>query len=234
MGYTSQKLADLKHVSVASANIMLAKIYMDSVKGSGSAIDPHLFDAALLSAIVKYGSVFKADSRGRVIHAAKIFTSRIVIVNAAKSSEPIIIQGEGESFLAAHKRIMQIRDQFVAHDDRIVGNTECFAAFDDQLNCEHVIALTERSGIFSVLKADVNMLAMCIDATFTWLKVEKDRQCQLVNDEINSLKLRTREKFPTPRFGRFRGLPDADVRKSEHPHWEFDWTTGTKKQAGEA
>jgi hypothetical protein len=34
MGYTSQKLAELKHVSIASTNIMLAKIYMDSVKAA--------------------------------------------------------------------------------------------------------------------------------------------------------------------------------------------------------
>jgi hypothetical protein len=136
-------------------------------------------------------------------------------------------------FLKAHDRIIQLRDQFIAHDDRVVGNTECFAAFNNQFDCEHVIALTERSSVFSVLKDDVNMFAMCVDATFTWLKGEKERQCQAVNDEINRLKNQKRRHFPEPLFDRFRGLPDASERTSAQPHWQFDWTTGTKKRVGE-
>ena len=53
------------------------------------------------------------------------------------------------------------------------------------------------------------MFAMCVDATFTWLKGEKERQCQAVNDEINRIKNRKRQAFSRAAIYRFRGLPDA-------------------------
>jgi hypothetical protein len=234
IGYTSKALAELKHVSIASANIGLAKVYMDSVKDAGSNVDPFLFDAALLSTVVKYGSVFKVDGRGRSIDPTKIFTPAVVIVNKFKSPNPIVIRGKQKEFLDTHERIMKIRDQFVAHDDRLIGNTECFAAFDDQFNCEHVITLTQRSTVFSVLKTDLNRFAMCVDAVFTWLALEKERRSQQVNDEINRLKERTRKRFPEPVFENFRGLLDrADRKSKKEQHWEFDWNTGKKIRVGD-
>ncbi len=122
----------------------------------------------------------------------------------------------------------------IAHDDHIVGNTECFAAFDENFSCERVIALTQRSTVYSAIKPERSALPLCVDAVFTWLATEKERYCQLVNDEINTLKLHDREKFPEPIFERYRGLSDAAERNSrdEPPYWDYDWTTGEKRQVG--
>ena len=177
MGYTSAKLAELKRVSVASANIMLAKFYMDSIRTTNPQTDPHMFDAALLAAIVKYGSVFKADSKGKSIEAAKIFLPKVCIINKSVSKAPMVIDGPTLKFLKAHTRLITIRDQFVAHDDRLIGHTDCFAAFNSDFICEHVIALTQRSPVYSAIKAELTTLPMCIDIVFTWLDVEKQRLC---------------------------------------------------------
>lgn len=84
--------------------------------------------------------------------------------------------------------------------------------------------------MYSTLKAELGGLPMCIDAVFTWLNLEKDRQCELVNDEINKLKLRIRKRFSEAGFDNFRGLPDAAERKlSEKSYWTFDWDTGEKQ-----
>jgi hypothetical protein len=91
MGYTSVALAELKRVSIAFANIMLAKVYMDSVRKRNSQTDPHMLDAALLAAVVKYASVFKTDSRGNSIDASKIYTPKVLIINKSVSAEPLLI-----------------------------------------------------------------------------------------------------------------------------------------------
>jgi hypothetical protein len=233
MGYTSAKLAELKHTSIASANIMLSKMYMDSVRKRNAQTDPHMLDAALLAAIVKYGSVFKANSKGRVIDASRIFLPKVLIVNKSVSAEPMVVDDPTLENLKTHERIIKLRDQFIAHDDQIVGHTGCFAAFDNQFACEHVIALTQRSPVYSVIKEELGTLPMCIDIVFTWLQIEKDRECQAVNDEINKLKLRVRKRFPDAIFDNFFGLPDAAERKLKNePYWMFDQDTGEKRQAG--
>jgi hypothetical protein len=196
--YPSKNLAQLRHLSVASANIMAAKFYMDAIKTVRQDTDPHMFDAALLAAIVKYGSVFKADSRGRVIDAAQIFKAQIEIINKSVSDKPMLIDDPNLQIGKSHGRIIKIRDQVIAHDDRIVGNTECFAAFDAEFNCEKVLALTQRTTIYSAIKAERDSLPMCIDAVFTWLAKQKEHFCQLVADEINRLDLKVRQKFPEP------------------------------------
>jgi len=72
---------------------------------------------------------------------------------------------------------------------------------------------------------------MCIDIVLTWLGAEKDRFCQIVNDEINKLDLKVRQKFPEPIFDRYVGLHDAAERKiRQDPYWEYDWSTGEKRQ----
>jgi hypothetical protein len=234
MGYTSAKLAELKRVSVASANIMLAKFYMDSVKTRNSQTDPHMLDAALLAAIVKYGSVFKADSNGKSIDPSKIFLPKVLIINKSVSERPLLIDDPSLDFRKSHDRLISIRDQFVAHDDHIIGHTGCFAAMDNDFNCEHVIAVTQRSPVYSAIKNELATLPMCIDIVFTRLKLEKDRLCQVVTDEINRLKLRVRKRFPGPKFDIFRGLPDAAERKLKtEPYWSFDWDTGGKQQVGQ-
>jgi hypothetical protein len=235
MGYTSAVLAELKYTSIASANIMLSKMYMDSVRKVNAQTDPHMLDAALLAAIIKYGSVFKADSKGRVIDPSKIFQPKVLIINKSISENPMVIEDPDLENLKRHQRIIKLRDQFIAHDDRIVGHTECFAAFDDRFTCEHVIALTQRSPVYSAIKDLLGALPMCIDIVFTWLQLEKDRQCQLVNDEINKLKLRVRKKFPDAVFDNHFGLPDAAERKlRDEPYWMYDWNTGEKRQVGGA
>lgn len=227
----SKTLAELKHLSIASANIAAAKFYMDAIKTATKDTDPHLFDAALLAAIVKYGSVFKSDSKGRTIDPSKIFKSNILIVNRAISEQPLIIDDPQLNTWKSHQRIIKIRDQVIAHDDRIVGHTDCFAAFDADFNCEKVIALTQRTTIYSAIKDEREKLPMCIDAVFTWLAYEKERYCQLVCDEINKLKLDKRQAFPEPIFEAHKGLPDAADRKARNdPYWEYDWSTGGKKQ----
>ena len=232
--YPSKTLAQLRHLSVASANITAAKFYMDAIKTVTKETDAHMFDAALLAAIVKYGSVFKPDSRGRVIDAVQIFKKKIEIINKSVSDNPMLIDDPNLETLKSHERIIKIRDQMIAHDDRIVGNTECFAAFDAEFNCEKVLALTQRTTIYSAIKAERDRLPMCIDAAFTWLAKEKERFCQLAADEINKLDLKARRKFPEPIFEAYKGLSDAAERKSQkQPYWELDWSTGTKRQVGQ-
>lgn len=234
MGYTSAKLAELKRVSIASANIMMAKFYMDSVRTRNSQTDPHMLDAAILAAIVKYGSVFKADSKGNAIDASRIYKKKNLIINKSINDAPMLIDDPDLSRLQTHKRLIAIRDQFIAHDDHIIGHTGCFAAFDAEFNCEHVIALTQRSPVYSAIKTELAGLPMCIDIVFTWLDLEKDRLCQAVNDEINQLRLRVRKRFPEASFDIFRGLPDAAERKlNTEPYWTFDWDTGERRQVGE-
>ncbi|HML07220.1 MAG TPA: hypothetical protein VK430_03705 [Xanthobacteraceae bacterium] len=227
----SKTLAELKHLSIASANITAAKFYVDAIKTATKDTDPHMFDAALLAAIVKYGSVFKPDSRGRTIDAAKIFTSKILIVNKAISEQPMVIDDPDLSTWKSHQRIIKVRDQVIAHDDRIIGNTECFAAFDADFNCEKVIALTQRTTIYSAIKAERDALPMCIDAVFTWLATEKESYCQLVCDEINKLNLEKRKASPELIFEAYKGLADAAERKARRdPYWEYDWSSGEKRQ----
>lgn len=227
----SKTLAELRHLSIASANIMAAKFYMDAIKTATKDTDPHMFDAALLAAIVKYGSVFKPDSKGRTIDPSKIFRSKVLIVNKAISEQPIVIDDPELSTWKSHQRIITIRDQVIAHDDRIIGNTECFAAFDANFNCEKVIALTQRSTIYSAVKAEREALPMCIDAVFTWLATEKERYCQLVCDEISKLDLEKRKAFPEPKFEPYKGLSDtADRKVRKEPYWQYDWSTGEKQQ----
>jgi hypothetical protein len=227
----SKTLAELKHLSIASANITAAKFYMDATKTAKKGTDPHMFDAALLAAIVKYGCVFKPDSNGRSIDPSKIFKSKILIINKAVNEEPILIDDPDLKFLKRHQRLITIRDQVIAHDDRIIGNTGCFALFDADFNCEHVIALTQRTTIYSVTKEDHIALPMCIDAAFTWLATEKERYCQLVCDEINGQNVNKRKASPEPIFETYKGLADAADRKTRNePYWEFDWSTGGKRQ----
>src|SRR5579863_8243328 len=45
--YPSKPAAELKHLTVASANITAAKFYMDSIKTATKETDPHMYDAAL-------------------------------------------------------------------------------------------------------------------------------------------------------------------------------------------
>jgi hypothetical protein len=231
--YPSKSLAQLRTLSVASTNIMMAKFYMDAIKTSTNDTDPHMFDAALLAAIVKYGSVFKGDSRGRSIDAEQIFKAKIEIINKSVSDKPMLIDDPHLENLKSHERIIKIRDQVIAHDDRIIGNTACFAAFDAEFNCEKVIALTQRTTIYSAIKAERSRLPMCIDAVFTWLAKEKKRFCELLADEINELDLKVRQKFPEPAFEAYKGLPDAAVRRSQQqPYWDFDWSIGEKRRVG--
>jgi len=227
----SKTLAELKYLSIASANIAAAKFYMDAIKTVTKDTDAHMFDAALLAAIVKYGSVFKPDSKGRKIDPSKIFKSKIFIVNRAISEQPLVIDDPQLKTRNSHQRLIKIRDQVIAHDDRIVGHTDCFAAFDTDFNCERVVALTQRTTIFSAIKAEHVALPMCIDAVFTWLAFEKERYCQLVCDEINKLRLDKRQASPEPIFEEHKGLPDAADRKTRNdPYWEYDWSTGGKRQ----
>jgi hypothetical protein len=135
----SETLARLKHLSVASANMTAAKFYMDATQSATKDTDAHMFDAMLLAAIVKYGSVFKPDSKGRTIDPSEIFKSKILIVNKAVSEQPMQIDDPELTKLKSHQRLIKIRDQVIAHDDRIIGHTDCFAAFDADFNCERVL-----------------------------------------------------------------------------------------------
>jgi hypothetical protein len=225
--YTSEALAELQHLSIASANVLAAKSYMDTIRKMTPESDPHTVDAALLAAIVKYGSVFKPDSRRRSIDAEKIFKSKIVIINRSVNDEPMIIDDPELQFLENHKKIMKLRDKMIAHDDRIIGNTGCFAAFDKESKCEKVIVLTQRSTVYSAIKAERDALPLCIDAVFSWLALMKEHYCQIVNDEINKLSKDRRGKFPEPTFESFRGLSDSEERRSrQDPYWAMDWETG--------
>jgi hypothetical protein len=227
----SKTLAELKHLSIASANITAAKFYMDAIKTATKAIDPHMFDAALLAAIIKYGSVFKPDSKGRKIDPSKIFKSKILIMNKAINEQPMVIDDPDLNTWKSHQRIVKVRDQVIAHDDRIIGNTECFAAFDADFNCEKVIALTERTTIYSAIRVERDALPMCIDAALTWLAMEKERFCQLVCDEINRLDQEKRRASPEPIFETYKGLSNAADRKARlDPYWEYDWSSGEKRQ----
>jgi hypothetical protein len=229
--YPGKSIAELKHLTVASANLTAAKFYMDAIKTATKETDAHMYDAALLAAIVKYGSVFKPDSRGRVIDAARIFTSKIMIINKSLSEKPIAIDDPDLKYWKRHQRLLTIRDKMIAHDDRIVGTSECFAAFDADFKCEHVIGLTERTTVYSAIKSELTSLPMCIDIVLTWLADEKERYCQIVNDEINKFDLKTRQKFPEPIFDRYKGLSDAEERKTrQEPYWEYDWSSGEKRQ----
>jgi|SRR6202035_2718193 len=107
-----------------------------------------MFDAALLAAIVKYGSVFKPDSKGRVIDAARIFKSKLIIMNRSLSAELMVLDDPDLTYLKHHQRLLTLRDKMIAHDDRIIGASECFAAFDADFECEHVVALTQRTTVF--------------------------------------------------------------------------------------
>jgi hypothetical protein len=122
---------------------------------------------------------------------------------------------------------MTLRDKMIAHDDRVIGNTVCFAAFDKDYSCEKVVVLTQRSTVYSAIKAERDALPLCIDAVFTWLALMKEHYCQIVNDEINKLSKTRREKFPEPVFESYRGLSDAEERRSrQDPYWAIDWETG--------
>jgi hypothetical protein len=41
---------------------------------------------------------------------------------------------------------------------------------------------------------------MCIDIVLIWLASEKERYCQIVNDEINTLDIKVRQNFPETNF----------------------------------
>jgi hypothetical protein len=227
----SKSVAELKHVTIASANITAAKFYMDSIKTATKDTDAHMYDAALLAAIVKYGSVFKLDSKGRSIDARRIFTNKLIVVNRSLNDTPMLIDDPELDYLKRHSRLVTLRDKMIAHDDRIVGNSECFAAFDDSLKCEHVVSLTQRTTVYSAIKSDLTALPICIDVVLTWLAGEKERYCQIVNDEINKLSISARQKFPEPTFERYVGLADAAERKAnpQPQHWKYDWDTGKKE-----
>jgi hypothetical protein len=227
--YTSAALAELRRISIASINIQAAKFYMDSTRTINRETDPHLFDAALLSAIVKYGSAFKSDNSGKGIDPAVIFSTKVTIASAGDNRETIVIDDPGREFLKHHQTFIRLRDKFIAHDDRIIGATECFALLDNEFTCEHVLVLTERAPVFAAIKDIYIKLPMCIDAAFTWLAAEKNRYCQVVNDEINNLKLKVRQKFSEPTFERFKGLSDATERNAKSSYWTFDWDSGEKK-----
>ncbi|MBN8986670.1 MAG: hypothetical protein J0H42_00385 [Rhizobiales bacterium] len=228
--YPSRSVAELKHLTIASANITAAKFYMDSLQTTTKETDAHLYDAALLAAVVKYGSVFKPDSKGRTIDPAKIFTIKPKIINQLLFAEPIFLDDPELEFWKHHQRLITVRDKMIAHDDSLVGASGCFAALDANLKCEHVIGLTQRSTVYSVLKPNLQALPMCIDIVLTWLTDEKERQCQSVNDEINKLDLKVRRKFSEPLFDQYAGLADAVERKArQDPYWEYDWLTGEKR-----
>jgi hypothetical protein len=229
--YPGKSIAELKHLTVASANITAAKFYMDAITTATKETDAHMYDAALLAAIVKYGSVFKPDSKGRMIDAARIFTTKVVIINKSLNEEPFAMDDPDLQFWKHHQRLLMLRDKMIAHDDRIIGTSECFAAFDADFKCEHVIGLTQRTTVFSAIKSELTSLPMCIDIVLTWLANEKERYCQIVNDEINKLDLKARRKFPEPIFDRYVGLSDAAERKTrQEPYWEYDWSSGEKRQ----
>jgi hypothetical protein len=229
--YPSKSISELKHLSVASSNMTAAKFYMDSIKSATKETDPHMYDGALLAAVIKYAGVFKPDRKGRVIDAEQIFTTSIVIVNKSLRAEAIAFDDPDREFLKHHYQLMTLRDKMIAHDDGMVGTSECFAAFDADFGCEHVVALTQRATVYSAMKPELARLPMCIDIVLTWLVNEKDKYCQIVNDEINKLKPKTRRKFPEPDFKRYVGLSDATERKmrKDDPHWEYDWSTGEKR-----
>jgi hypothetical protein len=150
----------------------------------------------------------------------------------------LLRSGEEETFalIRVTSSIMETKPPvpraiLVGNDDRIIGSTECFAAFDAEFNCEKVLALTQRTTIYSAIKAERDSLPMCIDAVFTWLAKEKERFCQLMADEINALDLKVRQKFPEPIFEAYKGLSDAADRNSQkQPYWDFDWSTGEKRR----
>jgi hypothetical protein len=230
INYPSQAISELKHLAVASANIMAAKFYMDSTLQATKKTDPHMYDAALLAAIVKYASVFKPDKNGRAIDATQVFTTQIRIFSSTLGDELVVIPDPDLEFLAHHNRLIILRDKMIAHDDRMFGNCECFAAFDGNFRCEHVVALTQKNSVFSAIKLEYEKLPMCIDIVLTWLASEKENYCQIVNDEINQLKLKKRRRFPAPIFNRFMGLSDAEARKARRDaYWELDWSTGQKR-----
>jgi hypothetical protein len=94
--------------------------------------------------------------------------------------------------------------------------------------------LTQRSTVYSAIKAERDALPLCIDAVFSWLALMKEHLCQIVNDEINKLSKDRREKFSEPIFESFRGLSDAEERKSrQDPYWAMDWETGKVRLWGD-
>jgi hypothetical protein len=229
--YNGNNLAVLKQISIASANIQLAKAYMDSILSSGeNNTHPSLWDAAVLAAIVKYASVFKVDSSGAAIDATKIFSTKVRIATDGLAAGQKEIDDPEKTLLKSHNWFIRLRDKFVAHDDRRIGNTDCFAVLNDAFDCEHVFVLTERAYIHSAIKTKFTHLPMCIGAVLTWLASEKTKYCQIVCDEINKLKAVQRERFPEPVFEAFKGLPDSAERKAKRrPYWTFDWETGEMK-----
>ncbi|WP_146090446.1 hypothetical protein [Rhodopseudomonas palustris] len=230
INYPSKSIAEIKHLTVASANMTAAKFYMNSLQTATRETDAHLYDAALLAAVVKYGSVFKPDSKGRAIDPVLIFTNKLKIINQSLFAEPIFLDDPDLQFRKHHQSLITLRDKMIAHDDRFVGTSECFAALDANLNCEHVIGLTQRTTVYSALKPDLQYLPMCIDIVLTWLAEEKEHFCQLATDEINNLDLKVRQKFPEPIFEQYAGLSDADERKArQDPYWEYDWASGEKR-----
>src|SRR3984893_6888372 len=70
--YPSKMVAALRRLTIASINVQAAKGSLDGARDAAKGCDPHLFDSALLAAIVKYGAVFKPDKDGNVIDADQI------------------------------------------------------------------------------------------------------------------------------------------------------------------
>jgi hypothetical protein len=229
IGYASQNLATLKSLSISSINITAAKLYASAIRSVTKETDAHLFDAALLSAIVKYGSAFKADSRGFKIEPKKIFTDKIRIVDRSLHPQEIIFDDPNYEMLGYHKRFIALRDKFIPHDDQFLEHTGLFAIFEKEFRCDRVFVLTERSSVYSAIKEYLIKLPMCIDAVFTWLAFEKERYCDIVTKEINALRVARRQAFPPPAFEEYRGLPDGEARAARNdPTWVFDWQTGSK------
>jgi hypothetical protein len=229
IGYPSKNVAILESLSISSINIGAAKFYLSAAQTVTKEMDLHLFDAALLSAIIKYGSVFKRDNRNFKIDPKKIFTEKIKIIDRSLHPGEMILDDPNLEMLKHHERFIALRDKFIAHDDELLGHTGIFAIFEKDFECDRVFVLTQRSTVFSAIKADLAELPMCIDAVFTWLAAEKERYCDIVTNEVNALQLEKRKAFPPPTFESFRGLPDAEERKTRNdPSWMFDWKTGAK------
>ena len=142
LNYHSENLAMLKALSIASINIQASKFYMDSIRNSPREIDPHMFDAAILAAILKYGSVFKIDKKGKKIKPEVIFGQKIRILNRSVDERPIEIDDPNRAYLEHHRFFLDLRDKFIAHDDRIIGHTDCFATLDENFVCDQVLVLS--------------------------------------------------------------------------------------------
>ncbi len=225
--YASQNLSQLKFISLCSINMAIAKSYMDAIADCKDWGDGFLIDAAVVAIVIKYGCVFKKDKNNKSLDCKKIFQEKVIVDNRFYGQN-ISINDPELKFLQAHNYFIKLRDKFLAHDDRMIGATECFASLDTEFQCNRVFISSTRSPAFTALGDYRDDLPICIDIVYRWLQGEKQRLCQVVNDEINNQKISVRKSFHEPDFSAFSGLPAEYTHRQNGSHWKYDPNTHSR------